>query len=120
MKKLLPWIALFLPIAVMSAPTVFTVTWDPYPTTQNGQVVTNGVMNIQCRAGQNAFTQVGTSSLQGPANVTVNSNPGDKVECLAVATAPNFTSSPASGVGSTTVPLQVLIPPTGLKVQVAP
>ena len=120
MKKLLPWLVLLIPIGVFSAPTNFLVSWDPYPTTLNGQPITNGVMNVQCRTNQNAFQQVGTSGLQGPANVTVNANPGDTVDCLAIATAPGFNASAASGVGSTTLPLQVLPPAMGVKVQVVP
>lgn len=120
MKRLLPWLALLLPIAVFSAPVNLVVQWDPYPTSLNGQPITNGVMNIQCRTNQNAFAPVGTSGLQGPANVTLDANPGDKVDCLAIATAPGFSNSAASGVGSTDIPLQVLPTPTGVRVQVAP
>lgn len=119
MKRLLPWLALLLPIAVFSAPVNLTVTWDPYPTSVNGQPVNNGVMRVQCRTGTNPFAEVGTSSLQGPANVTLDANPGDRVDCLAIATAPGFQVSPASEVGSTTLPLPVLPQPTGVRVQVA-
>lgn len=115
-KHLLGILALLLPVVVFSAPVNLLVSWDAYPTSLNGQPIINGVMQIQCRTNQNAFTQVGTSSLQGPANVSLNANPGDSIDCLAVATAPGFAISPASGVGSTTVPLQVLPPATGVRV----
>lgn len=100
-------------VPLLAAVVNFTATWDPYP-------VQTATIHVQCRANQNSFAEVSTAPATSSANFSMNVNPGDKVDCIAVATAPGFQSSTASEVGTTTVPLPVLPTPTGIAVRVAP
>ena len=105
MKKLLPWIALLLPIVVFSAPQSYRMTWDTLP---NDQIVKG-----ECQINGGTFNSVGEGPGNGNINFSLSVNPGDTINCRAKTTKTGFTDSPLSEVAVIVVPLAA---PTNVRV----
>lgn len=105
MKKLLLVVALLVPLAVSSAIQQYRLTWDPMPADQT--------VVGECRINAGTFAAVGEAPGDSAITFSLNVNPGDRIECRALARKAGLPDSAYSEVASSTVPL---VPPAGVRV----
>lgn len=109
MKKILPWLALLLPLVVFSATQQYRVTWNPLPADQT--------VTVERSINGGPYQSVGQAPGSGSVQFSADVNPGDTINVRAWASKPAFPDSPRSEVAVLAVPLEA---PKGVTIQAAP
>lgn len=105
MRKLWFVLVALAPLAVSGAVQSYRLTWDPLPADQT--------VVGECRVNAAPFAVIGEAPGDSAITFALNVNPGDRIECRALARKAGFPDSPYSEVATSTVPL---VPPAGVRV----
>lgn len=105
MKKLLLAALALLPLAVTGAVQNYRLVWDAMPADQT--------VAGECRLNGAAFAAIGQAPGNGSIDFSLDVQPGDRIECRALARKDGFPDSAYSEVAVRIVPL---VPPAGVQV----